>query len=95
MRHPPRTVRRVADTPGIVGSGAGDSVSIRLMVLTDPEPACGKPLVDVVEECLIAGANAIQLRDKAATWGLAIGSRYGEPFASREPIGLTSMRVLV
>ncbi|MDH3296754.1 MAG: thiamine phosphate synthase [Gemmatimonadota bacterium] len=57
----------MADTPGIVGSGAGDSVSIRLMVLTDPEPACGKPLVDVVEECLIAGANAIQLRDKAAT----------------------------
>ncbi len=36
-----------------------------------------------------------QLRDKAATWGLAIGTRYGEPFASREPIGLTSMRALV
>jgi bacillithiol biosynthesis deacetylase BshB1 len=32
-----------------------------------------------------------QLRDQAATWGWAIGARYGEPFASREPIGLASL----
>lgn len=37
------------------------------MVLTAPEPACGKPLVEVVEECLEAGASAIQLRDKTAS----------------------------
>ena len=36
-----------------------------------------------------------QLRDQAATWGWAIGTRYGEPFASREPIGLESMRSLI
>jgi len=35
-----------------------------------------------------------QLRDQAAVWGWAIGTRYGEPFASREPIGLTSMGCL-
>lgn len=32
-----------------------------------------------------------RLRDQAAAWGWSIGARYGEPFASREPIGLTSM----
>ncbi len=32
-----------------------------------------------------------QLRDEAAYWGRAIGTAYGEPFASREPIGLSSM----
>lgn len=36
-----------------------------------------------------------RLRDQAATWGWSIGARYGEPFASREPIGLTSLRGLV
>jgi len=36
-----------------------------------------------------------QLRDQAATWGWSIGVRYGEPFASREPIGLTSMKALI
>lgn len=35
-----------------------------------------------------------QLRDEAAYWGKAIGTRYGEPFHSREPIGMTSMRCL-
>ena len=37
------------------------------MVLTQPTPACGKPLLEVVEECLEAGASAIQLRDKTAS----------------------------
>jgi bacillithiol biosynthesis deacetylase BshB1 len=31
------------------------------------------------------------LRDQAAYWGWAIGTRYGEPFASREPIGLLTL----
>lgn len=36
-----------------------------------------------------------RLRDQAATWGWAIGARYGEPFACREPIGLSSFDRLV
>jgi bacillithiol biosynthesis deacetylase BshB1 len=35
-----------------------------------------------------------QLRDEAAYWGKTIGVRYGEPFTSREPLGLTSMQSL-
>jgi len=37
------------------------------MVLTHPAPASGRPLADVVAECLDAGATAIQLRDKEAS----------------------------
>lgn len=37
-----------------------------LMVITHPQPACGRPLEQVVAECVDAGAPAIQLRDKAA-----------------------------
>ena len=40
---------------------------LRLMVLTDPSPACGRSLATVVNECLDAGATAIQLRDKHAS----------------------------
>ncbi len=36
-----------------------------------------------------------RLRDQAATWGWSIGAAYGEPIASREPIGLASLRGLV
>jgi bacillithiol biosynthesis deacetylase BshB1 len=36
-----------------------------------------------------------QLRDEASYWGKAIGVQYGEPFTSREPIGLRSMGELV
>jgi len=35
------------------------------------------------------------LRDEAAYWGKAIGAKYGEPFTSREPIGLGTMAGLV
>jgi bacillithiol biosynthesis deacetylase BshB1 len=35
------------------------------------------------------------LRDEAAYWGKTIGTRYGEPFACREPIGLSSLAGLV
>lgn len=39
---------------------------LRLMVLTDPQPAAGS-MLEVVSECLEAGCRAIQLRDKEAT----------------------------
>jgi bacillithiol biosynthesis deacetylase BshB1 len=35
------------------------------------------------------------LRDEAAYWGKTIGTLYGEPFACREPIGITSMAGLI
>ena len=36
-----------------------------------------------------------RLRQQAAAWGGSIGVRYGEPFASREPIGLSSLSGLL
>jgi bacillithiol biosynthesis deacetylase BshB1 len=36
-----------------------------------------------------------RLRDQAAFWGWSIGTDYGEPFASREPLGLAGLRDLV
>jgi N-acetylglucosamine malate deacetylase 1 len=36
-----------------------------------------------------------RLRDQAAYWGWSIGTRFGEPFASREAVGLSSLRDLV
>jgi bacillithiol biosynthesis deacetylase BshB1 len=36
-----------------------------------------------------------RLRDQAAFWGWSIGAAYGEPFASREPVGLASLNDLV
>jgi bacillithiol biosynthesis deacetylase BshB1 len=35
------------------------------------------------------------LRDQAATWGWSIGTQYGEAFASREPVGLTTLTGLI
>lgn len=35
------------------------------------------------------------LRDEAAYWGKVIGVRYGEPFTSREPVGLATLAGLV
>jgi bacillithiol biosynthesis deacetylase BshB1 len=35
-----------------------------------------------------------RLRDQAAYWGWSIGTAYGEPFASREAVGLSSLRDL-
>lgn len=46
--------------------GDRPGASLRLMVITDPRPACGRPLEEVVADCLAAGATAIQLRDKEA-----------------------------
>jgi N-acetylglucosamine malate deacetylase 1 len=36
-----------------------------------------------------------RLRDEAAYWGRMINRRYGEPFASREPVALRSLRDLI
>jgi bacillithiol biosynthesis deacetylase BshB1 len=36
-----------------------------------------------------------RLRDEAAYWGKCIGTRYGEPFHCREPVGMKSLRELV
>jgi LmbE family N-acetylglucosaminyl deacetylase len=36
-----------------------------------------------------------RLRDQAATWGWSIGTQFGEPFATREPVGLTSLGGLI
>ncbi|MCY2994930.1 MAG: bacillithiol biosynthesis deacetylase BshB1 [Planctomycetota bacterium] len=36
-----------------------------------------------------------QLRDEASYWGKTIGVRYGEPYACREPVGLSSMQSLI
>jgi bacillithiol biosynthesis deacetylase BshB1 len=36
-----------------------------------------------------------RMRDQAAYWGWSIGTRYGEPFASREPLGIGSLRDLI
>lgn len=35
-----------------------------------------------------------RLRDQAAVWGWSIGARYGEPFTSREPIGIGKLEGL-
>jgi N-acetylglucosamine malate deacetylase 1 len=35
------------------------------------------------------------LRDEAAYWGKTIGTRYGEPFATREPLGINTLAGLV
>lgn len=48
-------------------AGRGGEASLRLMILTHPSPASGRPLEEVVAECLAAGATAVQLRDKQAT----------------------------
>ncbi|MEM1228564.1 MAG: bacillithiol biosynthesis deacetylase BshB1 [Planctomycetota bacterium] len=36
-----------------------------------------------------------QFRDEAANWGRLIGRRFGEPFATREPLAMTSLRDLI
>jgi bacillithiol biosynthesis deacetylase BshB1 len=36
-----------------------------------------------------------RLRDDAANWGRLINRRYGEPFATKEPLALTSLRDLI
>ncbi len=35
------------------------------------------------------------LRDEAAYWGKTIGTKYAEPFTSREPLGLTTLAGLI
>jgi thiamine-phosphate pyrophosphorylase len=52
---------------GHFGLPESRQASLGVMVLTDPAPASGRPLADIVAECLEAGATAIQLRDKGAS----------------------------
>lgn len=40
---------------------------LRVLVITSPRPAGGRPLLDVLADCVAAGATAIQLRDKRAS----------------------------
>ncbi len=56
--------------------------------------------VAAYESQFITGREALspaflsRLKDEASFWGKAIGTCYGEPFASREPIGLCSLESL-
>ncbi|MBX7169016.1 MAG: bacillithiol biosynthesis deacetylase BshB1 [Pirellulales bacterium] len=36
-----------------------------------------------------------RVRDQAAYWGWTIGTNYGEPFSSREPLGVSSLAALL
>lgn len=36
-----------------------------------------------------------RLRDEAAYWGKTIGTRYGEPYACREPLGMSTVEHLI
>lgn len=40
---------------------------LRVLVVTSPRPASGRALLDVLAECVAAGATALQLRDKEAS----------------------------
>lgn len=57
------------------------------MVLTHPRPACGRPLDQVVAECVAAGATAIQLRDKHAD-GRALLDQARQLLAVTSPAGV-------
>ena len=67
-------------------------------------PASGKPsspAIRAYESQFITGRPTApptfldQLRDEAAYWGKSIGRPYGEPFASREPLGLSTLAGLI
>lgn len=57
--------------------------------------------VDAYQSQFVTGRSAEppsfieKLREEAAFWGKAIGVRYGEPFSSKEPIGLKSFDSLL
>jgi LmbE family N-acetylglucosaminyl deacetylase len=56
--------------------------------------------IDCYESQLITGRSTEfptlldDIRDRARYWGWTIGASYGEPFASREEIGIESLGVL-
>lgn len=60
-----------------------------------------KSAIECYQSQFIAGRPAEsptfidRLRDQAAYWGWSIGTAFGEPFASREPVGLRSLRDLL
>lgn len=49
-------------------AGARDALRerLRLLIVTRPRPACGRPLPEVVARCVEAGATAVELRDEEA-----------------------------
>jgi LmbE family N-acetylglucosaminyl deacetylase len=57
--------------------------------------------IEAYRSQFITGRESIEpsfverLREEAAYWGKLIGVRYGEPFASKEPIGLRDLAHLV
>lgn len=50
-------------------AASGESLRrrLRVMVVTHPRPATGRPLPEVVAACLAGGATAVELRDKEAS----------------------------
>jgi LmbE family N-acetylglucosaminyl deacetylase len=66
-----------------------------------PYWAAKRQAIECYHSQFIAGREGIapsfidRLRDQAAYWGWSIGADYGEPFFSREPLGLASMRDLL
>lgn len=57
--------------------------------------------IDAYQSQFVAGRSSEppsfseRLREEAAFWGKAIGVRYGEPFASKEPIGMKGFDSLI
>lgn len=57
--------------------------------------------IEAYHSQFIAGRESMQpafleqLREEAAYWGKSIGVRYGEPFATKEPLGLRDLEHLV
>ena len=57
--------------------------------------------IDAYQSQFVAGRTSEppsfteRLREEAAFWGKAIGVRYGEPFASKEPIGMKGFDSLI
>jgi LmbE family N-acetylglucosaminyl deacetylase len=57
--------------------------------------------IDAYQSQFVAGRSSEppnfteRLREEAAFWGKAIGVRYGEPFASKEPLGMKGFDSLV
>ncbi len=77
---------------------------------THPQPACVINISDVIDEKMAAirayesqfltgrsqayPAPLDDIRDRARYWGWSIGKGYGEPFASRESLGLNGLEGL-
>lgn len=68
--------------------------------ITDQWPAKANSIASYVSQFTTGKEHIVpsmldRLRDEAAYWGKMIGTRYGEPFTSREPIALTDLTRLI